>query len=338
MKMQKAALLLMFVWIGMISCSTKVELYTDFKDVTIVYGVMDVAQDTNFIKITRAFSGSNDGSFDAYQFTQIADSLNYPGKLDARLIELKNVHGNYAPTGREIILDTITIHNKQEGLFYAPDQKMYYTKEHFKVNNENEKYRYQLSVRKANDTVTSEIGLLGSTNFQIHSDMVYFRSKNNAKTRKLYFSPDDNDAIYQIKMQFNYKELHPMQDTVNKNVVLDLGSFSMVDLGYEDGLYFVTYHENDLFRVLATAIGDDTIYAERFFDSFVISIAAYGKELHHYALTNQPTSVIDYSYTNIKGGRGVLSSRYRIGKDVKLSSLTQTDLLSMPWGFQHLGY
>ena len=38
------------------SCSTDVEMYTDLKDTTIVYGVLDVAKDTNFVKVIRAFS------------------------------------------------------------------------------------------------------------------------------------------------------------------------------------------------------------------------------------------------------------------------------------------
>lgn len=69
------------------SCSTDVDLYLDFKDTTIVYGVLDVANDTNVIKIIRAFSGRNDdNSFDAHEIALIADSSNYPGKLDARFL------------------------------------------------------------------------------------------------------------------------------------------------------------------------------------------------------------------------------------------------------------
>lgn len=330
---------LMLVLAGLCSCSTKVDLYTDFKDNTIIYGVMNVSKDTNFVKITRAFSGSDDEGFNPYPIAQIADSLNYPGKLDARLIELKNAPGeDYTPTGREIVLDTITIHNKQEGLFYAPDQKLYYTKSRFKVNNGSQKYRYKLVVCKPNDTITSEIGLLGGSNFQIHSGMVYFRSEISSNTRKLFFVPDDNGAIYQISMQFNYKELHKGQDTINKAVEWTLGAFSKLDLGYENGSYYVTYLENALFTYLSNAIGDDTFNVERFFSSFIISISAYGEELFEYMLTNSASGIVDYTYTNIHGGYGVFSSCYEIEKSVKLSSRTMTDLLAMPWGFKNLGY
>lgn len=337
-------ILILFIFSAVFySCSTKVDLYADYKDNTIVYGVMDVAQDTNYIKIGRAFLGSDEIAFDVNQIVLIADSFNYPGKLDARLIESKCDYGNhYAPTGREIILDTITVHNKQQGLFYAPDQKLYYTTEHFKVNDGNERYRYKLRVCRDNDTITSEIGLLGSRNFQLLSDKVYFRSKS-AKTRKIVITPEDNEAIYQFDMQFNFKEFRGGHDTIKKEVHWSLGTFSVMDMNYEDGVYSVTYPENSLFKILSIAIGDDILNVERFLDSFVITISVYGKELHDYIQMNMPSngfsqSVADYSYTNIHGGYGVFSSRYELKNTVLLSSLAQTDLLLMPWGFKYLGY
>lgn len=320
------------------ACSTKVDLYTDFKDTTIVYGVMDVANDTNFIRIIRAFSGNDDDSFDANNIALIADSSNYPGKLDARLLEYKKVSGeNFSPTGREIILDTMTIHNKQEGVFYAPDQKVYYTTEHFNVNNAHEKYKYKLLISKPNDTISSEISLIGGTNFHIITTLLFFRATNGG-SRKFYFSPDDNDAVYKITMQFNYKELKQGQDTVYKNVNWSFGPFDTSELGHEGGNLYYTYRENILFRLLSNEIGDDTLYVERFYNGFDVSIFAYAKELHQYIQISAATSGIEYYYTNIHGGLGIFSSCHEIRPNVDLSSRTKTDLLSMHWGFKYIGY
>lgn len=320
------------------SCSTDVDLYLDFKDTTIVYGVMNVAKDTNVIKIVRAFSGSNDDSFDVHQITLIADSLNYPDKLDARFLEYKKVSGEaFSPTGREIILDTMTIHNKQEGLFYAPNQKLYYTTEHFNVNNALEKYKYKLLISKPNDTISSEISLIGGTSFQISSPMLFFKAEN-AGTRKLHFIPDDNDAVYKVTMQFNYKELRSGQDTVYKNVNWSMGPYSTYELGIENGKLYFTYREDILFTTLSEAIGNDILNVERFFDSFIVSIYAYGKELEEYIQISAATSGVEYYYTNIHGGLGLLSSDHEIRKNIEISSRTKTDLLSMPWGFKYIGY
>ena len=95
-----------------------IDLYAEYKEVPIVYGLLDATADTNYIKITRAFFVEDD----AYQVALNPDSSNYAGKLDVRLVEYCN-----GDSVREIILDTITLHGKQQGTFYSPNQKLYYT-------------------------------------------------------------------------------------------------------------------------------------------------------------------------------------------------------------------
>ena len=105
------------------SCNTDVDLYADYKDVPIIYAMLDSRADTNYVKITRAFCGTNDNPINANEVALIYDSSNYPEKLDVRFIELKSTYGNkYEPTGRVLILDTLTIHDKEDGVFYSPDQ------------------------------------------------------------------------------------------------------------------------------------------------------------------------------------------------------------------------
>lgn len=321
------------------SCSTDVEMYTDLKDTTIVYGVLDVAKDTNVVKIIRAFSGSNDDSFNANQIALIADSSNYPGRLDVRFLEYKvGAHGNnYLPTGRAIILDTITVDNKEEGTFYFPKQKLYYTTERFNVNSLYNKYKYKLLVSKPNDTVSSEVSLIGGERFQILTPRVFFKVGSLEK-REIVFTPDDNDAMYKATMQFNYKEVRPGQDTVYKNVNWSFGPSSTYDIGYQSGNLYFTYREERLFSVLENAIGDDNFNVERFFDSFVITIFAYGKELDEYVQIGGGTSSVDYYYTNIHGGMGILSSCHEISKEVEISRQTMLDLISLDWGFKNIGY
>ena len=93
------------------SCSTDVDLYADYKDITVVYGLLDSGKDTNYIKINKAFLGPGN----ALDIALIDDSCNYPGKLDAKLIEYKGsaTGSNYHQT-RVLPLDTITIFNKVE--------------------------------------------------------------------------------------------------------------------------------------------------------------------------------------------------------------------------------
>ena len=110
-----------------VSCSTKVDLYADYKDIPVIYGLLDATQDTNYIKVVRAFSGSDEATVDATQVALIADSCNYPGKLDAKIYRYKHVYGTMYNLDGTIELDTMTIHDKDSGTFYYPNQRVYYT-------------------------------------------------------------------------------------------------------------------------------------------------------------------------------------------------------------------
>ena len=133
------------------ACSTDIDLYAEYEEKPVIYGLLDSNADTNFIKINRTFYVRGD----AYQVAANPDSSNYPGKLDVRMIEYCN-----GDSIREIVFDTITIHNKEQGVFYAPHQKLYYTTEPLGKNGNNKNYSYRLSVVIPDRTLVSETNRL----------------------------------------------------------------------------------------------------------------------------------------------------------------------------------
>jgi len=322
----------------LVSCNTNVNLYADYKDVPVIYGLIDVTQDTNYVKIIRAFSGSDDNPIDASQVALIPDSSNYPGKLPASLIEYKaSVSGQYTPTGREIRLDTITIHNKHYGTFYAPNQKVYYTTETFNMDTPSWKYKYQLVIYTPNDTVTSETDLVGGDAFKILTTSVTFSPTGQDKTGKISFTPAENAAVYEVRLVFNYKEQKPNEAMTDKKVEWSYGAISTDDLEYESGHYFIKYSQVTLFNMLGSAIGADTLNVTRYIGTFEIHVAAGGRELYNYIQINSPSEGLSQTipdYSNIKGGFGVFSSRINLDATAMLSAKTQTDLIGMNWGFR----
>ena len=164
--------------------------------------------DTNYVKITRAFCGTNDNPINANEAALIYDSCNYLEKLDVKLIEMKSTNGNlYEPTGRVLILDTLTLHNKNEGVFYAPDQIVYYTAEHLNVGMNGDKYGYRLVAVKPNgDTVTAQTTMVGNEEFSIETSGVSFQLTPTDAIRKMYFRADGAASLYDVKFEFNYLE------------------------------------------------------------------------------------------------------------------------------------
>lgn len=336
-------ILAMAVLLGILaSCSTDVELYADYKDIPVVYGLIDASQDTNFVRINRAFSSSNDHPINAHEVALIADSCNYPGKLDARIVEYKAVYANYyEPTGRVLQLDTMTLHNKEQGTFYAPHQKVYYTTKPFNVNTAAARYKYKLFINKGNDTITSETGLVGGEGFRIVTSQTYFTPEPNDKSGKINFKTADNAVFYDVKMVFNYIESHNGSAPVAKQVKWNFGAHRTDELGYDEQqhTYYVSYGENTLFSMLESAIGADTINVTRYFSAqpIEISITAGGDELYNYIQVNTQGGGFSQTvpdYTNVTGGYGVFSSRIKITKKCGLQTFTQASLIGKSWGFK----
>lgn len=322
------------------SCSTKVDLYADYKDIPVIYGLLDSNADTNYVKIIRAFSGSDEGAVDATQVAFIPDSNNYPGKLDAKIYRLKRIYGNDYEIDKTYVLDTMTIHDKDSGAFYYPNQKVYYTNEKILSNSANNHYKYYLEVIKGNDTVTSETGIVGGENFRISTNKVTFVSEETDKTGQIKFFPAENAEVYNLEFRFYYKERHQGEiQWTQKMVKYSFGMRSIEDIDYEDGTYYINYNWNLLFNLLNSAIGNDIEHVERKFhtkNSFVISLAAGGEELYNYITINQGAGGLSQNipdYTNIKGGYGVFSSRVNLERYAELTSNTVTNLIRMPWNF-----
>ena len=347
MKNNIAFLLLLTCMANFLSCSTRVDLYSDYKDIPVVYGIIEVNADTNFIKITKAFCGTNDDPIDATEAALIYDSSNYSEKLDAYILELQSTAGQpYQFTGRKFVLDTMTIHDKDHGTFYAPDQTLYYTTEQFKSNNGNNKYKYRLVIIKPDgDTVTAITTPLGG-DFAIINTGISFQSEPTEALSDLRFRAIEDAPVYEVGMRFNYWEQHPGQPMEHKFVSWSYGVRPLSGYEYADfsgNVYMLHYSPNRLFNQLSNAIGNDTVWDTnhpnviRYVDNFVVSMSAGGKELFEYLETTgvNENGIVPpvTTYSNINGGYGLFSSRCKTAKQTKLSYRTLRDLYNKPWGF-----
>lgn len=338
--------LLLFLLLGLASCSTDVDLYADYKDVPVVYGLLESKADTNYIKITRAFCGSNDNPVNANLIAPIADSNNYPGKLTAFFDELQSTHNRpFQPTGRRFYLDTLTIHNKQEGLFYAPHQKLYYTTERFHPSSASIKYRYKLHIVKPDyDTVFAETSVVGGDISM--GSTVSFQAAPTSALSSLLFSSTEEAVLYEFVMRFHYWEQHTGQPMTLKEVSWSYGArpltlFEKVE--GTDNYYRLYYSMNSLFNMLERAIGNDTVWDDnhpnviRRIDNFEILVAAAGEDFNNCYQTLQAMQNglnLSSGYTNVQGGCGLLSSRILVKQEAVLSSTTKLDLFRKPWGFR----
>ena len=303
--MNKRAFILVFTLLVVLSsCRRSVDLYADYKEVSIVYGLLDANADTTIIKITRAFYAQNE---DATQIAMNPDSSNYSGKLDVRLTEYCN-----GDSIRQIILDTITIRNKQQGTFYAPKQKLYYTTERLEKNTKNEKYQYKLTIVLPDRTLESTTDIVGSGGFRVKSLAINFSEEYFGVNKPLEFYPATNATSYDVSMSFTFKEQRtPTSDSIPRTMKWPLGTYTNYDLARHivDDYYRITYRPERFYDQLRAFLGADTAIAglTRLIGDYPveITIAAAGPELTQYiewnALGNYGT-LGGNDFTLIDGG------------------------------------
>ena len=339
--MKKYISVLIFTFlIFFVSCKKDISLYADYKEIPVVYGLLDANADTTFIKITRAFYALND---DATQVAMNPDSSNYPGKLDVRLTEYCN-----GDSVRQIILDTITLQNKQPGMFYAPKQKLYYTAEPLSQNTKYETYQYKLTIQLPDRTLVSVTDLVGSGAFKVKSLAANYSLEYFGINRPLEFYPAPNAKSYDVSMSFTFKEQRtPWSDSIPRTMYWSLGTYTNYELASHvvDDYYRVFYRPEKFYEQLRAFLGADTAIAglTRLIGDYPVEIvvAAAGEELTHYIEWN---SIGNYGtmggndFTMIDGGTGVFSSRMTARRRVRLAGTTVPDLVAhRNWGFKFSG-
>lgn len=293
-------LLLLGVITSVTSCKTDVELYTDYEEIVVVYGVLEPNVDTTFIKITKAFLGGN-----AYEIAKIPDSSNFSYKLDARLIGKKN--GNVI---HEYVLDTVTIHNKQAGdsIFYFPNSLMYYTTE--KLDQE---ATYTLNIKKKDGqeiSATTEMTASPSIKKPI---LKKFTINNNSSYSTVTISSASKASRHECRLIFYYKELIPGNpDTLHKSYTWTLSPQTPSSLTGGEDLDFSYVQENFYILLKRHIKPENDIHGTKRFvaDKFEIIATAAGHELTTMINLSQSTGIVNSTqYTNIENGYGILSSR-----------------------------
>ena len=103
----------------LVACNDELIINADYKDITIVYGLLNIDDSIHYIKISKAFLNKNN---DAIVIAQNPDSLYYKDSLRVVLDEYKNGSLN-----RSIYLFKTYSTDKDSGIFAWPGQYLYRT-------------------------------------------------------------------------------------------------------------------------------------------------------------------------------------------------------------------
>lgn len=304
------------------ACNKDLNVNADWKDVTVVYGILDQTEDTTFIKITKAFLGEGN----ALQFAKIADSSTYPDKLEVRLDEYADTTLVYSH-----VCDTVTIRNKQAGdsIFYFPSQLMYFTTDPL-----NDYHIYKLYIRnkKTGKEITAQTGLL--QDFEVIRPQVT-ASFPAGKSFEVKWKPSPNGKRYQLVIRFFYIETlksSPLNTQMKSIDWLVFNNIKPIDITSTQP--FDLYFPGDAFYSIVGAKIEVNPLVDRTAHhcEFLFTVAA--PELDTYMEVTEPSlSLVQErpSYTNIINGIGLFSARYIKSVDsLGVSQMTKDELKKNP--------
>lgn len=317
------SLLLLSVIILFNRCSNEVGLYADYKEITIVYGLLDISDDTTWVKVTRAYSGPGN----ALLIAQNPDSSNFPYKLDVTITGRKQ--GENLPP---VQFDTITTKNKKAGdsIFYYPNQLMYYTTTNLVFDAD-----YTLSIQNIDNPIFSETPLINDFTITTPRNRINFDTDNV----KFEWSTPANAKRFEVYYVFNYQELLPgSSDTLNKSMLWVVGPETSEGIDGGEKIEVAGYDGNRFFTQLENNLDDenDTPGIKRWAGLVDVYVASGSQELHNYiAINSTEGSLLEEVpvYSNIENGIGIFASRHTSIKSVELSTNSLNRLVSMDLGF-----
>ena len=280
-----------------LSCQKDFNPHDKYKDITIVYGLINPLETTHYIRIGRAFLALESATIVA----QNPDSSNFPIEdIDVRIYEI-------TPNGTRTQLtvgDTI-IHNKDTGAFYAPEQRAYYFKKKFDVQHLENTIKIEVEHKKTGKIVYAETPLVNDFDVTIPRPDMQINFSPAATPMRFEWNNAKNGRIYDFYYTLYYKEgLHadPSDKGRKDSIVWHIGSHSAPKTGNEEAQVETFHFYSSQFYDEVKKIRYNTDVWRRPYVKAKIRFWAGGEDMYYYKLINgipRPTPDIP-EYTNLK--------------------------------------
>ncbi|MDD5570833.1 MAG: hypothetical protein PHD97_06710 [Bacteroidales bacterium] len=320
------------ILLGILSCKTDFDLNANWKDITVVYGLLNPDDSVQFVKINKAYLGEGN----AIAMAANPDSTTYPdGTLEVKVEQWKN--GSLAKTF--ILHDTLII-DKESGIFPSPQQKLFcfYTNPATTSAVDRES-TYKLYVKnvKTNKVISSSTTIvkkmLSSDIYPTSSTMDFTA---NAQ-RPIKWKSVINGRKYEAVLRFWYVEINTStNDSVERYIDWNIGSRKSMNLTGGENLE-LNYLPNTFYQYIGGKIAVNSglsrrvgkLYENTHHLDLIIAVAH--DDLTTYMDVNEPSNNIVQErpqYTNVTDGIGIFSSRYFDTNKKKFSTFSQDSLTS----------
>ena len=284
---------------SMSGCDNEVDINADWKEILVVYGLLDPLDSVQYIKVNKAFLNENEN---ALKVAQNPDSLFLK---DARVTLL---HIN---SGKLIELQRVNEIPKQPGVFAQDPNYLYKTTEPIL---ENEPYKLVVESSLTGQKIQAVTWTLKKARIEAP-----FKSSNptfslGAKFIVISYVPGWNSYAYDIKMRVKIDEFN-RQDTSffqTRDLTWNVITNYVVQRNTTAAVLHQIERESFM-QFLASSMDTSRAIVRRFKH---VSVEYYGgsQNLIDYISVNEPSIGIvqkTAEYSNIEGGMGLFGSRCR---------------------------
>jgi len=318
------------------SCQKEFNPRDKYKDITIVYGLINPLETIHYIRIHKAFLDSES----VVIIAQDPDASTFPVEdIDVRIYEI-TPDGNSAQL---TVKDTI-IHNKDTGIFYAPEQRVYYFKKKFHIQHLENTIKIEVEHKKTGKIIYAETPLINDFEVTIPRPEMQVNFNPAPTPMRFEWNNAKNGRLYDFYYILYYREgrnIDPSDVWKKDSMVWHVGSYSAPKTG--DGeAQIETFHFNSawFYEEIRKTIPYDTSVWRRPYIQAKIRFWAGGEDMYYYNLINgtpRPTPDIP-EYTNLKAklndveleneAFGIFSSR--IARDVYIRLSDYTMMIYLP--------
>ncbi len=323
--MKKLALLLLLssCYFLITSCDNELDVLEEYTEIPVIYGLLNPADSTHFIRVQKAFLGAGN----ALLMAQVSDSSYYkPGDISLYLEKLQFLNGTPLETDSFQVNYSIP---KDEGLFI--DQGHYLFRLGSKRLNPAFYYRLRFVNHLTGKTVTGTTRLIEpiyqktlspTTRVNLADDDPYTVRFNSAK----------NGKMYGLILRVRYTETKKLTQTITlKYVDYKLDYVTARTLNGGEELSFLLDGKS-IFQFLGLKIQKDTTVTRRLQDfksDFLFTAAT--DDFYNYIQINNPNNTVNFipDFTNLSEGKGIFTCRLDTAiKGISFNDLTYDSLLN----------
>jgi hypothetical protein len=306
----------------MAACDNDIDINAPFKDITVVYSLLDGTKDTNWVRVHRAYLGKEgmDGG------NQVPDSIYYKNLQ----VKIEEVSANGTVLNSWLLQRDDNSRQMEEGYFTTSGYHLYRFDQNINPNNS-----YRLTIEKPDgegDPVTGITPIVGGFNVTEPrgvQKVTFGRSGQNFS-----WEQPKNGRIHQAMIRFYYVEINRnnKSDSVRKYVDYQLPTKLGTTLNGSTTTQIVNnVPYSTYYRYLSNTIPFNE-NVNRFFRKMDVYVVCGADDFATYISVSQPAEGIVQDkpfYTNVTNGAGLFSSRGFTDKtNMELSSISLDSLFN----------